>query len=475
MSDNGQPAKSGRPSYPLTSAQRTYVSTGDPGGSRESEVESAVENKVEQLGQRVDHLLSDVQLLAHNGFLDEDRWFDAWVDFIGFGDSGYRPNADRRAVPEFVETGIPGYEDVTDEDPTHTDIVDACTVGAGDWRSRPTSSPEQIGYQVGAMLQRLMFYPDGVNAEKMSFDIAWGLADGFLRGDMPAYAVSGDQRRELKEDFIKYQQNRLEGEVDIDKEWEERRTKSHEQSEAWTDARTEMKVAVEETLSEIGLPIHSEFRHRVDKEGFKSDEAGLEAGEVTDYLIDHLVDVPDDIDEKPAVSGKVGTMGQWALFQNQYGPVDEFDPEEVVTEEAVLGAVEEHDLLEKAQLAAFVDDDVETLADTGWKKIGAVDVVNEVAEQAGSARSADIARAIKGENHKGSVTKLCADLAGRDFERAILEGGRGNWSLTPYGKLVAEYVSNSYSRKTRPRITRREDSVVEQAIEQVGIEGWAGP
>ncbi|RLM59921.1 hypothetical protein, partial [Halorubrum sp. Atlit-26R] len=71
------------PSYALSERQRNYLTNGETGSYRESKLEADIQEKVEDLGHRLDHLLSDVELLARNGYLDEDYWQDVWLALVG--------------------------------------------------------------------------------------------------------------------------------------------------------------------------------------------------------------------------------------------------------------------------------------------------------------------------------------------------------------------------------------------------------
>lgn len=470
MSDNGSPAKHGRPSYPLSSKERTYVSTGDPGSYRESEMEKRVQKKIGALPQRIDHLLSDIQLLAHNGYLEDEHWGDAWIDFIGFGDSGYRPRTDRRVPPEFEDT---------DREPDHDELLEACRVGPTPGRARPTSSPEQVAVQVGAMLQRLMLYPEGIDEEQMAMEIAWGLVDGFLRHDMPAFSVMGDGRRDLKEDFIEYQQTRLEREVEMDDEWLQQHEDDRERSQEWTDARNKMAWRVRDVLHDAGLPIQAKFgdhdnlNEQLDDYHDEVREDGIYAHEVLDHLIDRLVEEPEDIDDDPLLSNEPGTAGQWVLFQRQYGPIEEFGPQEVVEKDDVLTVVSENHLVAKGKLSVLVEEDVEAIEDAHWKNVEATDVIEAIVGADGKPRSADIAEEIGERNDKAAVTKLCTDLAGREFERAILTGDNTGWELTPYGELVVEEAFGYFFGPVGGHQSGGEEAaLIDAAAAQVGVEDW---
>jgi hypothetical protein len=469
MADENKPNNTGRPAYPLTSKQRTYLKTGDPGASRESAMEERLEKKVNELGTRVDHLLSDIQLLADNGYLDSDHWSGAWIDFIGFDDSGYRPETDRRAPPDFENT---------DRDPDHSEIVEVCRVSPKPGRGRPTSAPEQIGCQLGVMFKRLMIYPDGIDESQMNKEMAWGMADGLLRGDEPAFGVIGDSRRELKQEFIEYQRNRLEREVQLDNETLQWYEESRSESRQWIQARSEMVDRTRNILYDAGLPIQSRNEDwaenlNEDLEEYHGDtrDDGISAERVVDFLIDHLVDEPDGIDDDPFIHNEPGTSGQWILFQRQYGPLEEFDPAEVVDKEDVLTIVSEKHLVAKRKLNTLVNEDTETIENAHWKNVEATEVLEQIASQDGEVRSADIAIEIGDSDDKAAVTKICTDLAGRSFERAILKGDKTGWSLTPYGELLTKGVVGGGPVGAH-KSGSNETTLIDAAASQVGIEGW---
>jgi len=433
-------------------------------------MEKRVQKKINALPQRVDHLLSDIQLLAHNGYLDDKHWGESWTDFIGFEDTGYRPKSDGRAP-----AALDGDE-VLGEDPDHSDILEACRVSPKPRRIRPTSAPEQLAFQFGVAIQRLMLFPEGIDEFQMAKEVAWGLTDGFLRGDESAFAVMGDGRRELKQEFIEYQQTRLEREAELDDDWLQEREESCERSDQWNQARYEMMDHIRDVLNNAGLPIQPNFggkRENLDESHGETSEDGVFPAEVLDLLIDLLVDEPDDIDDDPLIHNEPGTSGQWILFQGQYGPHEEFNPGEVVDEDDVLTVVSENHLVAKGKFNILVNEDMEAIEDAHWKNVEATDVLKQIVGQDGKVRSADIAEEIGDINDKAAVTKLCTDLAGREFERPILEGDNTSWSLTPYGELVAEeafgyFFGPSGAHKSGPD----EAALIDAAAAQVGVEDW---
>jgi hypothetical protein len=160
------------PSYGLSGRQREYLTSGETGSYRESKLEAAIEEKTEQLGRRLDHLLSDVELLAENGYLNEDHWKEAWLALVGFGEWEYTPDKTFRTVDGFAGT---------DREPTPDDIIEAFTVGGNpSYGDRPTSAPAEVARDVGRMLHHLTIVPDeGVGEETVYQEMAWGLIRGF--------------------------------------------------------------------------------------------------------------------------------------------------------------------------------------------------------------------------------------------------------------------------------------------------------
>jgi len=445
-------------------------------------MEKRVQKKIGALPQRVDHLLSDIQLLAHNGYLDEEHWGESWIDFIGFEDTGYRPEADRRAP-----AALDGDE-VIAEDPDHSDILEACRVSPKPGRARPTSAPEQLAFQFGVTLRRLMLIPEGINKEQMKKEVAWGLTDGFFRGDALAFAVMGDGRRELKQEFIEYHQTRLEREAELDDEWLQEYEEGRERSDQWTQARFEMVDHIRDVLVDAGLPIQprhggklrcrdddraESLNENLDEYHDEARDDGIFADEVLDLLIDRLVDEPDDIDDDPLIHNEPGTTGQWILFQRQYGPLEEFDPGAVVDEDDVLTVVSENHLVAKGKLNVLVNEDIEAIKDAHWKNVEATDVVEQIVGQDGKVRSVDIAREIGDSDDKAAVTKLCTDLAGREFERAILKGDNTGWSLTPYGELLVEDAFGYFFGPLGGHKSGADEAaLIDAAATQIGVEDW---
>lgn len=420
------------PSYGLSGRQREYLTSGETGSYRESKLEAAVEEKAEQLGHRLDHLLSDVELLAKNGYLDEDHWKEAWLALAGFDEWENTPDSTFRTVDEFAGT---------DREPTPDDIVEAFTVGENpSYGGRPTSAPAELARDVGQMLQRLTIVPDEGPGEKTVLqEMAWGLVRGFYYDLRAPASIYGEPEEDPMAELLEYFDHRYDMKLEYDEDSRELFRERREEEEAWNDIENEMRTRVREILVAEDLPVH------VPEALEHGSSEGINHFDVYHLLIHELVkDVEPDPDSRIQVY-KPFTTGQMILFKQAYGPKEELDVEEVVTRENVLDVVDRYNMLTKAKLDDDVANQADQVGEMSWKTIDAMDVLDVLDSAEGPLSSTQIAQEIETASHKGSVTKLCRDLAGREVDIPILEGGPGNWELTQGGELIKKSVGASYA------------------------------
>ncbi|KOX92697.1 hypothetical protein [Halorubrum tropicale] len=448
------------PSYGLSKRQREYVASGDTGSYRESELEAAVEEKAEQLGHRLDHLLSDVEHLAKNGYLDEDQWKEAWLALAGFDEWENTPASTFRTVDGFAGT---------DHEPTPDDIVEAFTVGENpSYGGRPTSAPAELARDVGQMLQRLTIVPDEGPGEKTVLqEMAWGLVRGFYY-DLRAPASFFDEPEEdPMAELLEYFDHRHDMKLGYDKDDRERFQSMREAGETWKAVRGDIHRRIRDILKAEDLPVHVS-----DALGGRESD-GISVFDVYHLLIHDLVaDVEVEGNLLPQ-GDKPFTKGQESLFRSIYGPVEEFDTAEVVTREAVLSVVSKYNMLTKAKLDAVVAEEADRIAGMTWKTIDAAEVLDVLVGADGALSSAQIAKEIEAASHKGSVTKLCRDLAGRAADVAVLKGDPGGWRFTEAGELIKGSGGGSGLRSSvwgdDPDVGAEQ---IEQMAGELGISTW---
>jgi hypothetical protein len=139
--------------YRLTEKERTYLETGEPPGTyTPAEIEQRIEEKIELISDRFEHLSNDVELLREEGYLDVESWASGWL--------------------ELMDVELP--EAAADDG-----LRDAFTRKSSEkeWYTHATP-PGEFGYEVGDMLYHLMLLPRGVNREDVYLDLAWGVVQG---------------------------------------------------------------------------------------------------------------------------------------------------------------------------------------------------------------------------------------------------------------------------------------------------------
>lgn len=415
------------PSYPLSSTHREYISSGETGSYREAKLERDVQKKIDQLGERFEHLFSDVELLYENGYLEEEYYADAWAELLGF-----------------------------DEDDEWPEIIEACQLHADVDGARPTSAPQEVARQFGQLLFMLMLYPDGIgDPESVVKELAWGFLHG-LHLDLNGGAPLGDVRRDAIEGTTEYLEERLEAEL----EYDERVISFHEERQEQREASKEAERAIHDRIREVLDGIEG-IEPQGYEAGLEDYQRGIDPREVFTLLIDRLTEDPTPEEESPGLNNNLGTAGQQALFERQYGPLDEIDVDAIVTRENVLAIVKKYNLVTKDEIAARVYEDVEALEDaSGYKGVDdAAEVVKAVHNASSPPRSADIAQEVATDSHKGSVTALCNCLAGRKSlagheeladrtePRPIVTGESDGWQLSVYGGFIGKELEARERRK----------------------------
>lgn len=453
--------------YTFSGAERRYITSGEVGGYREAVLEERVEQRVAMLGDRIDLLLHDVSLLDQKGHLDGEPWHDAWFDFAGFDTGSHTPDLTRRDTFEF---------EIGSEQADATELIDACTPGMQPGTGSPTSLPAEVAADIGRMMWQIMVTPEGLERETVMKEVVWGFIRGFYMDQRPANECIGDARRELMDGLNSFLTQRADKVADADEDTLELLNESREASRKWSAKRQGMKDIIRDILNAHDVPLKrpsawKEAFEESDNTDSTEERGGVEPSEVLDLLTDYLVD-SDAIDEDdPFVNDTPGTQGQLIQFQRQYGPVEEFEPSDVVTPENVLTVVSEYNLVSKGQLQPLVEDDAERIEDKSWRGIEAADVVDTIAESEGEAKSSTIAMDIRQNDDKGSVTALCRDLEGREFERPVLMGDKTGWRLTAYGELVAQTMFNGTPfGPLGVGDVEKKAALVEGAADEIGVE-----
>ncbi|OYR58624.1 hypothetical protein [Halorubrum halodurans] len=456
------------PSYALSGRQRAYLSSGETGSYRESKLEGDVQKKVDNLGHRIDHLLTDISLLYQNGYLGEEHWQDAWLSLVGFDQWEHTPDSTFRLVDGFADT---------EDEPTPRDVADAFTLGSNPSRAdRPTTAPAELARDVGSALYRLTIIPEsGLDRERVLQEMAWGLVKGFYMENRPIREVHNNEPEDTPmAELLEYFDKRRDLDIEYNNDSREFWANMAEGKEKWERTEREIRERIRDILRAEGLPVSNSLeRHRSD-----GAVEAISAWDVYLLLVDRLVDDVEPREDSLITGDNLGSAGQMALFKQEYGPADEVDVAELVTREDVLGVVSEYNLLTKAKLEPVVVDHAEQLEDTVWKTIDATDITDLLRESETALSSSEVAKELKTESHTGTVTKLCNDLAGREFDPALLEDNAGGWEFTQYGRLVAK----SANRPTgSPRIgsvagpdgnTKGRVKVIASVGETLGIEGW---
>lgn len=429
--------KHGRPSYTLTNSQRRYLKTGDPGTQSKSQMEARIQDKIELLGDRIEHLLADVELLHSQDYLSEDYWEEALLGLLGFEESPVSPTTRRKWVKEFAETP---------DNPRNSDIQGAYEVSSPNGSKRPISGPSELSRDFGIFAREILLTPPDVEQDEVLEDMAYGFVEGLYFDHRPVGMGSrvAEQRREYVGEVITALKQRLEHELVYDREWSEWHRKMGFQSDFWTQHKTRMEASIREILKDEPAPIRPRltrlgFRDQLDSEQKRPDEnkRGIYCPDLLNVLLAQNV----ESDYHP------GSAGLWADFQAKFGPGEQFDPEEFVTCERVESLIDDWRIFERTILKEYCKEDSERLEDKTVRGVNATDIVKALHENKTPLNSKAIARLIGSEaSYQGQVTQICTDLAGRKWsERPVIRGDKDSWEFTNYGQLLTQSILESSS------------------------------
>lgn len=456
----------GSPSYTLTNAQRRYLKTGDPGTDTSSNMEARIQDKVDHLGDRIDHLLADVNLLYSKEYLTEESWKDAWAGLMGFASSPVEPETRRKWIREHADSA---------DSPSESDVADACRASSPDSIRRPISAPTEFGRDLGKFAQQLMLAPGDVEHDEVLQELAYGFIEGLYVDHRPAGLgyQRPEQRRKHIDEIVTALTERLELELSYDREWAEVEREGRIQGDIWDRHQTNMISQIREILDEEPTPIAprrpvSRFEELVRK---KREGSDAKESEVNEDGIDcqdlFWLITAECIDSEYSA----GSAGQWADFQAEYGPADQFDPEAFATRDRVLSVVDEWRVLERVRLRQYCSEDEERLQEKVVRGVDALDVVREIYVSDGSISSKRVARVIGSEtSYQGQVTQICTDLAGREWEeRPIVTGDKQGWRLTAYGEFLAQTLfEDSISLLMRMFGPEIETDLIRRAAADIG-------
>lgn len=467
MAESDSPPNThGSPSYTLTTAQRRYLRTGDPGTESVTNMETRIQDKVEHLADRIDHLLSDVNLLHSNEYLTDESWKDTWTELLGFTASPVKPYSRRRRIREQADS---------EERPSESDLVNACRASTDDGIHRPISAPTEVGRDIGRFARQLMLAPGNLELDEILQELAYGFIEGVYVDHRPAGIghEHPEQRRKHVNELLTALSERLEHELSYDREWAELEREGRIQGNIWKRHQTKMISRIREILDEEPAPVaprrpRPEFeelvrkkREGLDTEESEVNEAGIDCHDLFWLLTAEAI----ESEYLP------GSAGHWAEFQHEYGPPDQFDPGEFVTRDRVLTAIEKWRVLERIRLKQNYSEDKQQLQEKRVRGVDALDVVREIFEHDGSISSKGIARALGSEtSNQGQVTQICTDLAGREWdERPLVAGDKNGWTLTMYGELLCHVASmDSTSPFMRMFGTEIETEMIRRAAADIG-------
>lgn len=451
-------------SYALTESERRYVCSGDTGSYTEARIEDQIQSKIEKLDERLNRLLSDVDILRENGYLNAEHWDETWTDLIGFGDNEFAPKLSLRPIDE------------ENDSPTHADIVDAVQLSPQYSSARPRSAAGELGRDLGRFAYQLMLVPESVEAKAMMKNIAYGFLEGCYFDNRPAGDPNerSDYREQVMGELLESLEERLEKELEQDERLEEWHASLDEASEAWDEVRWKMRRRIRDLIDDLEVPLFTvspDIMERAQQpDDWADQQFGIQASFLEPLLIDHVTESGLDPDD-PTVSDTIGTSGQVAQFQIEHGPTDELDVNEIVTRENLLTIISDYELVTRERMAPLVEEDKERIEEMSWRSIEANDVLQALDHADGNLSSTEIAKELRTSSHKGTVTKLCNDLAGRALERPLVKGNNGDWSLTPYGRVVASGAQLKPKFHASDRDAKLAD-LVANAAPDVGIETW---
>ena len=164
-------ANRGRPAYPLSQQQVEFLRTGDSGTYRPSNLETDIEDKVDELPERLETLFLDIELLYEEGYLNPDTWGAPWMRWH-FG-----------------------------EQSTRRELADAYPSSPEDFTE---SLPTNLGQRLGQLARRLVLLPDPDNQEEQDVmqDLIWGFISGVCFDHRRAGDVSGEFRKAHTDEIL---------------------------------------------------------------------------------------------------------------------------------------------------------------------------------------------------------------------------------------------------------------------------------
>jgi hypothetical protein len=411
--------------YRLLDTERAYLEEGTATGSyRDHELKERATEKVELLSDRFEHLFVDTELLERrfqeeSNLLATEEGFQAWCRLMGL------------------------------EGATRGEVEEALSFG----RSQRGSAPADFGAELGKTVDRLMRWPEfgDVTEEDIVADLVWGFLRGLQFDRRVAGEVTGARVQDDTDEIIGRVAER------VDTFTESLDTDSTPgfllRQRSRQNKRQEMTTRVQDLLVED----HSKDGEKLATEIAKRHEE--DEDEVSDFarqVVGHIMDGAVDGDQT------IGSFGQFQSFWDRYGPAEEFDTGEIVTESKVYSVIEERRLDEKHELKRELEREAEALADKGRKGIPAADVLPLIVED-GPLSSKEIATQVAdSRNHAASVTRLAKDLAGDESgstldgpkiwtARPLLAGDPSGWETTEYGKAATHALERHLAQnETHP-------------------------
>ncbi|WP_348613597.1 hypothetical protein [Halobaculum rarum] len=375
-------------SYRLSAGEREYLETGEAkGGYSKPKTEELVQQKVDSLPVRIQHLFEDVALLDESGRLDYESWSSGWYDLLGFPDEPTR---------EQLDTGF------TFQSPPS---------GAS-----PTSKPTELGRNFGELVDHLLLAPGAVDRDQIRQDILWGVFSQLFIENRPSREILGEELPAYVPETIELLDRRSQSRKQRhDKFWAD-----SDDADRWQDHKRAMEIRVVDLLRDGEVTVAS-----TDVEHYRL------AGRIVDWFIDSMVD-----------GGTHGSAQQWAAFCGEYDST-EFDVASELTAQRVQSLLDDYRIVERIELKKQVQGDINDLSDQKWKSVPAQDVLLSIAGHE-TASSAEVSTDLDMENNQSGVTRIARDLAGveRDGgliwkERPLLTGGTDRWTTTAYGDVIA--------------------------------------
>lgn len=383
-----KPQNSQKP-YHLVENEAAFLRTGELSGSyrnRPDKLHSRIEDKAGQLPDRLALLFEDVSLLAHPPFSDREAGFDA----ADGGEGGYFT----------AEQWGDAWLDLMEIHPEE-DLGDVFSS-----RSIYSHNPAgRFGRKLGELWAAVMLYPVDVPPQRLWIDAIQGFIDG-LYLDNPRFGRS--ERPQARREFIET----LADEVET---WGMERIDAAAQSEQeWFDQRRErnqVERRIREELSEM------------------LEEEGIDPMYVLNYVQFEFAE--------PLRRGSRGS--------------DQGDAE--ITPKALRAFIEGEQLQAKAAILAELDDDAQAIREKTGRGPAPTAILEAIYRSEG-ASSLEIARECTRREHQASVTETARDMAGERepadrpgkvwVDRPLLAGDPSGWTLTDYGRLLAEHLFDGH-------------------------------